>query len=189
MKRLSVVILVILLISALLVGCGGGKEPAPPVDEPDNGGDVAGNVKTGLAVITELGKSVDAGDDAGLAQTDSTVVAVMVDDNNKVLQCVIEAVQSKINFDASGQITTPLDTMFPSKTELGDDYGMRKASGIAKEWNEQAAAFAEYVTGMSASEVAGIAVDEKTHPTDSDLTASVTMAIGDLQAALEKATK
>ena len=34
---------------------------------------------------------------------------------------------------------------FPSKNELGGGYGMGKASSIGKEWNEQAAALADYV--------------------------------------------
>ena len=41
---------------------------------------------------------------------------------------------------------------------------MKKASGIGKEWNEQAAAFAKYVEGKTANEIAAIAVDESKHP-------------------------
>ena len=171
MKKLAAVILVVLLVSALCVAASSGK------------------VKTGLAVITELNKSTDAGDKPGLAQIDSTVVAVTVDSNGKIVKCVIDSVQSKINFDASGKLITPVNTNFLSKNELGNGYGMKKASKIGKEWNEQAAAFAKYVTGKTTSQVAGIAVNADGRAAGSDLLASVTVTITDLKAALAKAAK
>ena len=64
---------------------------------------------------------------------------------------------------------------------------MKKQSGIKKEWNEQAEAFAAYVKGKTAAEVEGIAVNEATKPTGSDLTSSVTVSVGDLKAAIAKA--
>lgn len=172
MKKLTMVILVVFLSALLLAGCGGAK---------------AEKVKTGLAVITVADKSTDAGDKPGLAQIDSTAVAVMVDGRGKIVKCVIDAVQSRINFDASGQLLTPVETLFPTKNELGEGYGMKRASRIGKEWNEQAAAFAQYVEGKTVKEVKEIAVDASNHPLGSDLTTSVTMAIGDFITAIEKA--
>ena len=169
MKKLSVVILVVLLVSAL---CGAANP---------------GKVKTGLAVITELTKSTDAGEKPGLAQIDSTAVAVTVDGNGKIVKCVIDAVQSKINFDASGKLITPVDTKFITKNELGKGYGMQKASKIGKEWNEEAAALAKYVVGKTVKEVTAIAVDESKHATGSDLKTSVTISIGGYIEAIEKA--
>lgn len=66
---------------------------------------------------------------------------------------------------------------------------MKAASSIGEEWYEQAAAFAQYVTGKTASEVSGIAVDETGHAADSDLTASVTVGIADFLAAIAKAAE
>jgi hypothetical protein len=144
-------------------------------------------VKTGLAVITAVDKSTHAGTQAGLAQIDATVVAVTVDNKGKIVKCVIDAVQSRINFDASGKIITPLATVFPSKNELAEGYGMKRASAIGKEWHEQAAALAKYVEGKTIDEVKTIAVDAGKRPIGSDLKASVTIAIGDYIAAIEKA--
>ena len=59
--------------------------------------------------------------------------------------------------------------------------------GAKFEWNVQAANFAAYVTGKTAAEVAGIAVNEGTKPTDVDLSAGVTIAIGGFQALIAKA--
>lgn len=172
MKKLIPVILVVLLVAGLLAGCGRPK---------------AEKVKTGLAVITAVDKSNHAGAGLGVAQIDSTVVAVTVDAKGKIVKCVIDAVQSRINFDASGNIVTPLETRFPTKNELGEGYGMKRASSIGKEWSDQAAALAKYVEGKSVDELKTIAVDAGKRPTGSDLKASVTMAIGDYLAAIEKA--
>ncbi|NLY73867.1 MAG: hypothetical protein GX075_01005 [Firmicutes bacterium] len=174
MKKIIALIMILTLVfvSTLLVGCGGAKSD---------------QVKTGLAVITSTSKSANAGDKPGLAQIDSTVVAVMVDGSGKIVKCVIDAVQSKINFDASGKLITPMDTSFPTKNELGEAYGMKKASEIGREWNEQAAALAKYVEGKTVKQIKAIALDAGKHPTGSDLKTSVTMAIGDYLAAIEKA--
>ncbi len=146
-------------------------------------------VKTGLAVISSMAKSVDAGDKDGLAEVDSTVAAVTVDKNGKILNCKIDAAQTKINFTAAGKLTTPLDTAFKSKQELGGEYGLGKASGIKKEWNEQADAFAKYVTGKTAAEVKGIAVTAEGVAADKDLSSSVTIHIGDFTAVVVKAVE
>jgi hypothetical protein len=169
MKKLIAVMLVVLLVSAI---CGAAN---------------SGKVKTGLAVITELNKSTDAGAKPGLAEIDSTVVAVTVDGNGKIDKCVIDMVQSKINFDASGKLITPKDTTFPTKNELGEKYGLKKASKIGKEWKEQTAALAKYVEGKTVKEIQGIAVDQGKHATGSDLKASVTISIGEYIEAIEKA--
>ena len=66
---------------------------------------------------------------------------------------------------------------------------MAKASSIGKEWNEQAAAFAQYVLGKTVDEVKGIAVNEEGVATDADLTASVTVHIAPFVANIEKAAQ
>lgn len=171
-KKLFAILATIALLPTLLAGCGGGSSSA---------------VKTGLGIVTSLSNSTDAGAEDGLAQVDSTAAAVTVDAGGKIVDCVFDSVQSKINFDSAGKLLTPLDTTFPTKNELGTEYGLSQASGIGKEWDEQAAAFADYCVGKTAAEVAGIAVDDTGHATDSDLTASVTISIAPFQEALAKA--
>lgn len=60
---------------------------------------------------------------------------------------------------------------------------MKAASGIGKEWNEQADALAAYMVGKDAAAIEGIAMDESTKTTDTELSASVTVSIGSMQAA------
>lgn len=124
----------------------------------------------------------------GLAQAQATAAAVTFEDET-ITSCVIDAVQARVNFSGEGVITTDLTSAQPSKNQLGDAYGMKAASSIGKEWYEQAAAFSAYVTGKTARQVSAIAVDERTSPADADLTASVTIAIGDFQALIEKAAR
>ena len=125
----------------------GAPDPAGepgPTQEPDGqpGGETTA-VKTGLAVLPSLSASASAsGEGDGAAQADILLVAVTVDDDGVIDSCIIDSIQAKIGFNAQGALTTPLDTTFATKLELGDDYGMRAASPIGKEWNEQANALA-----------------------------------------------
>jgi hypothetical protein len=132
------------------------------------------------------GSKAAAADAAGLAQLYTTVTALTVK-GETITSCAIDAVQAKVEFDATGAVTTDLTAPVLTKNELGDNYGMKKASSIGAEWNTQAASFASYITGKTAADVAAIAVDEKTAPTDADLTASVTVKIGGFQELIAKA--
>jgi hypothetical protein len=178
MKKITALLLVLIFIIVLMAGCGAGAA-----------GGKAKPVKTGMAFVTSLDKSKDAGAEDGIAQADSVIVAVTVGEDGKITGCVIDMMETKGSFNTAGEITTPLDTKFMTKNEQGADYGMKKASGIGKEWNEQAAALAKYVVGKTAEEVKGIAVDATGHATGSDLKASVTISIAGFIDALDKAAK
>ena len=106
-------------------------------------------------------------------------VVALTMNGETITSCVIDAVQSKVPYEGSATYQT--------KNQQGEGYGMVAFGGAIAEWNVQAASFASYVTGKTAAEVAGIAVDEGTKPTDADLTASVTIAIGGFQALIAKA--
>lgn len=142
-----------------------------------------------LASISGLGssKSADA-ENPGTAQLDVDVTALTMN-GGVITSCHIDALQAKVSFDEAGAITTDLSAPVQTKNALGEAYGMKLYAGSAYEWNEQAAAFCAYVTGKTADQVAGIAVDEKTAPTDVDLAATVTIAIGGFQALIAKAAK
>lgn len=140
-----------------------------------------------LTTSTDLSGSKDASAEGdGLAQTYTTAAAITLNDG-VITSCTIDAVQANVNFDAAGAITTDLTAPVRTKNQLGDEYGMKKASSIGKEWYEQAAGFAAYVVGKTPEEVAGIAVNEKGGAADADLAASVTISIGDFQALVAKA--
>ena len=129
------------------------------------------------AIVSDSSKAASA-DGNGNAQADVTVGAYTLDASGVITSCYLDCVQAKIAVTAAGEIASEVGTSYDSKLVLDDAYDMRKASPIKAEWDEQAWAFCEYVTGKTPADVAGIAVDEATHPTDADLTAGCTMAVG-----------
>jgi hypothetical protein len=137
-----------------------------------------------LAGLTDS-KSADA-ENAGNAQLNVDVAAITMN-GETITSCAIDSVQAKVAFDAAGVITSDVAAPVQTKNQLGEAYGMKAWAGAKYEWNEQAANFAAYVTGKTAAQVAGIAIDEGTKPTDADLSASVTIAIGGFQALIAKA--
>ena len=142
-----------------------------------------------LVAVNEINGSTAATAEAeGLAQLYTTASALTFN-GETITSCAIDAVQAKVNFDASGVVTTDLTAPVQTKNELGENYGMVAWGGAIAEWDAQAAAFASYITGKTAADVAGIAVDEKTAPTDADLTASVTIKIGGFQNLIAKAAQ
>ena len=139
-----------------------------------------------LVTLNTVGSSVSAtAEKAGTAQLDANIAVVTVKDG-VISSCIIDAVQGRIGFDATGAITTDLTAPVQTKNELGEGYGMKAWGQAQYEWNEQAASFAAYVTGKTADQVAGIAVAEG-KPADADLAASVTIKIGDFQGLIAKA--
>ena len=113
------------------------------------------------------------------------VVALTMKDG-VITSCYIDSLQAALNVAEDGTVSVG-NTQ--SKNALGFDYGMVAYAGATYEWFEQAAGFAAYVTGKTPADVAGIAVDESTYPTDTDLTASCTIAIGGFQGLIAKACK
>lgn len=144
--------------------------------------------KLGLGIVTNMSKSKDAADGKdGQCQAYSTYTLVTTDADGKITAAVIDCTQGTVTFDAAGAITADLTAGVKTKRQLGDAYGMKGASGIGKEWFEQAAAMESYVKGKTLEEVKGIAVDADNKPTDADLASSVTISIGDYQTCIEKA--
>ena len=142
-----------------------------------------------LTTTASLGSSKNASaEEEGLAQFDVNV-AVTTFDGDTITSCLLDGVQPAVKFDAAGAVTSDLTAPVQTKNQLGENYGMKAYGGAIAEWNEQAASFAAYVTGKTAEEVSGIAVGERTQPTDADLASSVTIAIGGFQELIAKAAQ
>lgn len=142
-----------------------------------------------LTTINDLSSSQNASAEAeGVTELDVNVTALTMN-GDTITSCVIDGLQAKVQFDAAGTVTSDLTAAPQTKNQLGEGYGMKLYAGSAYEWNEQAAAFAAYVTGKTAAEVAGIAVGERTQPTDADLASTVTIAVGGFMALIEKAAQ
>lgn len=142
-----------------------------------------------LATVTAIDSSANAdAENAGNAQLDATVTALSMN-GDTITSCIIDAVQAKVAFDQTGTITSDITAPVSTKNQLGEQYGMVAWGGAIAEWDQQAASFAAYITGKTPAEVAGIAVDETTAPTDADLASSVTIKIGGFQDLIAKAVQ
>lgn len=142
-----------------------------------------------LAAMSNWDKSAAATEEAeGSAQLDITMTALTKKDG-VITSCVIDGLQAPVNFDRTGVLTSDLNTELRTKNELGEEYGMKENAGSKYEWNEQAAYFAKYVTGKTADEVKGIAVDEYGAPADEDLASTVTIKVGGFMELIEKAAR
>ena len=120
----------------------------------------AAAVKTGLSVSATASTARGGG-----IQGNIILAAVTVDDNGVIDACAFDYVQAKM--------------------ELGDGYGMRKASSISAEWNEQAAAFAAFCVGKTLEEVKAAELNENNQVVD--VVASCTLAVTEFLPGLEDA--
>ena len=105
-------------------------------------------------------------------QYDSSYAIVTVDADGKITSCLIDASQAKCSME-DGKFTVA-EGSFKSKKELKEDYNMKGASPIGKEWYEQAEAFEAWAKGKTADQIkAGIGEDG--YPSDADLKAGCTI--------------
>ncbi|MDL2319235.1 hypothetical protein LJC74_09240 [Eubacteriales bacterium OttesenSCG-928-A19] len=151
----------------------------------------------GLGIVTSINSSKDAeivdGDPYdGNAQVDSTICAVILDDDGVIVDIKYDVAQTKIPFSPEGLITADKGAEIKSKLELGEEYGMRGASPIGAELFEQIASFEEYCIGKSADEIISMPTyaPNENHPRVSDvadLKSSVTIDVGAMLDALQKA--
>jgi hypothetical protein len=178
MKRLAFSLLIFLSIAAILSGCSRENSGSR------QSGSEAKHLKTGLAFVTSLDGSADAGQSDGFVQADSVIAAVTTDDAGKIVGCFLDLVRTKAFFDSSGRIATPLDTVFPTNIELGQK---ADASEGDKEWFKQAVALADYFTGKTADEIKSIPLDNTGCASDPDLKALVQFPIDDFISAAVKA--
>lgn len=110
-------------------------------------------------------------------EIDFIIAAVMLDKEDRIVNCAIDSIPVSFEIDDKGQILTPLEAIFRSKQSLGEKYNMKKASLIGKEWDEQATALSNYVIGKNRQELNEIAVTNTGAPKDVDLTGNVTISI------------
>lgn len=148
--------------------------------------------RVGIAQVSKIGNMADAtAEKAGAAQVNTMLCAVALDQDNRIVNVAFDQVQTRVQFSLEGKpVDLPQD--IKSKLEIGDNYGMKKASAIGKEWHEQAAAFAEYCKGKTIEEVLQVETVAKDAghpmvPSGADLTTSVTIDVSDFLESLQKA--
>ncbi len=207
MKKISLFLTIVLVVS-LLAGCAGTPvvyytnctcptvsdefvtQETTPAAQPTQVPVLAeGAVKTGLYLSAGIGDSKSASaEGTGEAKYDVTMVAVLVDDNGVIQDCIIDGISASVAFDAAGTITTDLTAAPQTKNELGENYGMVAWGGAIAEWDAQAAALASYAVGKTVEELRDGAIDETGKaPAGSDLASSATIYLGGYVSAIEAA--
>ena len=169
MKKLFCIFLGVLMIVSILAlaGCGEKK----PV-----------TLKFGVGVAVSTSASDATEEKNGSAEVDSTVAAITVDADGKVVACKIDVAQIKAAYTADGKAVATTD--FRTKGEKGNDYGMSKTG--KQEWYVQAAAFESVVVGKTLSEVKAL-VAENGKGVEAVLTAGCTITVSEFVKAVEKA--
>jgi len=144
---------------------------------------LADDCKIGLGLTTRISTSKDATADAdGSAVVYSFIAAVTVDAEGKITAADLDVLQAKVAFNAQGKLTSDLTALALTKTEIADNYGMKKISPIGKEYYEQLAGLEEWLIGKTAAEFKA-AVEGK----DETLLAVCTVSMTDMVTAVEKA--
>ena len=193
MKKLLLQTLAILLVIGLLTGCAGTTVVIyqPAATTGNNAPAAEGALKLGLAVAPSIsGSKAAAAEENGKADFDVTLVAVLVDDEGIIRDCIIDSVGATANFDAAGQpVNFDAEKKIQTKNELGDRYGMKAYGGAKYEWYEQAAAVAGFAVNKTAAQLREGAVNEAGKAKDADLASVATIYIGSYVSAIEKAVQ
>ena len=142
---------------------------------------------TGLGSVTTVTVTAPTADKAGSVTVYTTMCALTLDAEGKIVGVDFDAVQSKAATDAD------LSAETQSKDELKEGYGMKAISPIGLEYYEQMNALEAWCIGKTVEQVLTMPVMDRgdgshTHvPTDVDLAAGCTISIADHLKALEKA--
>lgn len=148
------------------------------------------NDTLGLGVTAELTSAANATADAnGKVQAYVNYAATAKNTEGKITCVVIDSIQANSTWDATGKLTTDMSAEKEpiSKYNKQYDYNMKPSSAIGKEWFEQIDVFKQFITGMTADQVAAIAVGDDQKPTDTTLTTGCTMKITAYKTAVAKA--
>ena len=128
------------------------------------------------AAMAAKGAAVDRDDDLELALSAAPgegtsqekpaytieMAAVTMADDGKITACMTDTLETELSV-AQGIFDT-VSGMLKTKRQKGDDYGMKVASPIKREWYEQADAFDTYAVGKTASQLSAtpLGADGKT---------------------------
>ena len=123
-------------------------------------------------------KDLTADDDHDVtAQVDITVTALTLDADDRVTSAIADVTEPALTVSADGTVSAP--ELVKTKLEQGDQYGMRGASALDKEWYEHSEGWRDYLKGRTRAEVASIPDDGS----DADLAAVCTISVTELQKA------
>lgn len=155
-----------------------------------NAVEVKNVASVGSAILTEVSGKDASAEKSGEAKASSTYGVVALDKDGKVVFTQTDEAQNAVKFTTAGALDGEAVAV-ATKGEKKDEYGMKKASSIGKEWFEQNQAYDEWTVGKTAKEIADMKVTTneggKTVTADKDLMTGCTMGVDSLQKVTETA--
>jgi hypothetical protein len=150
-----------------------------------------GAASLGLGHNVSIGRSVgykmvDDTEILPMAQVDVVIAAAVFSADGQIAGLLIDTAQTRVNFDIDGKVTSDRAGTYLTKRELGDDYGMRVASPIGREWHEQIADLEAWMIGKTVDQVLAMALEDGA-PSEPDLVTAVTITVPSYLSALEEA--
>ena len=164
MKRFTCLVLCLCMLT-VLASCGKKKT----------------EYKIGMGVVTEV-----SGAD-GKATLEATVATVVTDSSGKIVLCRLDALEKSIGITNGIVSLADAQKEVKTKKEQGEDYKMKNASPIKKEWYEQADYFAKCVVGLNSSEVSALV--SKDNNLSETITAGCTIDTSDFIKAIVRAVE
>lgn len=156
-------LLTAIALSVSLSACGSATDNNSNTDNIDS---TAYRVGIGSYTTTESSYSSVEGEN-GLGVVSTTYATVIFDSNDIIKKVYIDQVESKVNFDSKGQlVTNGTMTDIRTKRELGDEYGMKNASPIGKEWYEQVNSIESWLVGKNIKDIANGAMNNNMYGND-----------------------
>lgn len=135
------------LVSVLaLAGCG--KKENETVMGIDS-------YKVGTGAYTATKAYGYTADKNGNSNVTTSIAAVVFDKDGKIVKLTVDEISSDFYFDGTGNPVNYTGGEIKTKKELGDSYGMRGASGIGKEWYEQAQYLEKALVGKNIKDIIG----------------------------------
>lgn len=123
------------------------------------------------------------------AQSNVTYAALALDKDGKILLALTDVAQNKVKVTNKGAFDGEVKET-PTKVERKDEYGMKKASKIGKEWYEQNAALDKWFVGKTKTDVENMKTEVKNNhvvSTDKDLLSGATFGVDEFQKTIVKA--
>ena len=156
--------------------------------------DASGPFTMGIGIESKIDASFNVGEGRGpngRGQIDSYVAVVTLDANGVIVAITLDSIQARLEWADDALLIGDINAPNRTKLEQGDDYNMRRASDIEREWDEQANALADWTIGRTLSQVLGMNVhdvDGRVNvPNEPELLASVTLPTGPFFSVIEKA--
>ncbi len=129
-------------------------------------------------------KTTDVVDGVGSVQANTTMVGIVLDENDTIVNITFDLAQTTVNVE-DGKLVEP--ESIKTKRELGDDYGIHKVSTLGLDWWAQVNNLEANLVGRNVYDVINMELDEGFHAVDADILAGTTIKMTSFLPAIEKA--